>query len=328
MTERQLRVDVHLAPDHFDTGLREDALAGLTSTPKSLPSKWLYDARGSELFDAITRLPEYYPTNAERSILSRAVHDIAVHTDVDTLIELGSGTSEKTRVLLDGLTRDGRLRRFVPFDVSEETLRLSATQISQEYPGLDVHGIVGDFGRHLELLPRGGRRLVAFLGGTMGNLHPAERLEFLTSLGRGLEPDDAVLLGVDLVKHVDRLVAAYDDAAGVTASFTLNLLRVLNRELGASFDPDRFEHDARWNPQEEWMELSLRSTEDQIVPVDALGLKVPFAAGELMRTEISAKFRLAGLREELAAAGLELDMWWTDQQGDFLLLLAGPPQRT
>jgi L-histidine N-alpha-methyltransferase len=319
-----VRVDVHLASADLHDALATDARRGLTATPKDLPPKWFYDDRGSQLFDEITRLEEYYPTRAERAILDARADEIAAASGADTLIELGSGTSEKTRLLLDALARAGQLRRFVPFDVSEMTLRDAASAIATEHPTIDVHAVVGDFERHLDRLPRGGRRLIAFLGGTIGNLPPATRAEFLASVAAGLEPGDSFLLGTDLVKDVDRLVTAYDDAAGVTAAFNKNVLLVLNRELGANFDPDAFTHVAKWNGGSEWIEMWLRSDTAQSVKIPELDLIVDFEAGEETRTEISAKFRREGIEQELRAAGLELTEWWTDPAGDFALSLSTP----
>jgi L-histidine Nalpha-methyltransferase len=304
--------------------LRADARAGLTASPKVLPPKWFYDEEGCRLFDEITRLPEYYPTRTERAILARHAGDIAARKSADTLVELGSGTSEKTRLLLDALSAHGSLRRFVPFDVSEPTLREAANAIELEYPGVDVHAVVGDFERHLDRLPGGGTRLVAFLGSTIGNLDPDGRARFYRSIAAGLAPDDALLLGTDLVKDPRRLEAAYDDSAGVTEAFNRNVLSVLNRELAADFVPDRFAHVARWNPAEEWIEMRLRSQGTQTVHVDGLDLEVAFADGEEMRTEISAKFRRERVEAELAAAGLALAAWWTDPGGDFALSLSVP----
>lgn len=318
-----VRVDVHLAAQDLNDALRGDAQRGLTGAPKDLPPKWFYDDRGSQLFDEITRLEEYYPTRCERAILEARADEIAVASGADTLIELGSGTSEKTRLLLDALARAGHLQRFVPFDVSEMTLRDAAHSIAGEHPGIDVHAVVGDFEHHLDRLPGGGRRLIAFLGGTIGNLPPDTRSELLASVAAGMQPGDSFLLGTDLVKDVDRLVAAYDDAAGVTAAFNRNVLAVMNRELGADFDLDAFEHVARWNPDDEWIEMWLRSPAAQTVKVPELDLIVEFGAGEEMRTEISAKFRRAGAEAELAAAGLELTQWWTDAAGDFAVSLSG-----
>jgi L-histidine N-alpha-methyltransferase len=319
-----LTVDVRLTADDLAAALRADVRNGLTATPKWLPPKWFYDDRGSRLFDEITRLPEYYPTRAERSILAARAGEIADLTSADTLIELGSGTSEKTRLLLDALTQAGTLRRFVAFDVSEATLRDAAAAILVAYDDLAVHAVVGDFQRHLDALPGGGTRLIAFLGSTIGNLTPRERATFLDDVARAMQPGDAFLLGVDLVKDPVRLEAAYDDAAGVTAEFDKNVLRVVNRELGGGFDPRSFDHVARWVPEHEWVEMRLRSTRRQHVAVDALGLEVVFAAGEELRTEISAKFRREGVQRELARAGLGLTRWWTDPAGDVAVALARP----
>jgi L-histidine N-alpha-methyltransferase len=326
----RIRVDVHLAPDAMAHALEADVRAGLGTMPKTLPPKWFYDDRGSELFDEITRLPEYYPTRTERSILVARAGEIAGRTAADTLVELGSGTSEKTRLLLDALTGmgdgAGTLTRFVPFDVSEQTLRVAADAVAEEYPGIAVHAVVGDFEHHLDRLPPrtapGARRLVAFLGGTIGNLTPTMRAEFLAALVAALEPGDALLLGTDLVKDPDRLVAAYDDAAGVTAAFNRNVLQVINRELHADFTVDAFTHVACWDPAQEWIEMRLRARGTQRVTVRDLDLVVDFADGEEMRTEISAKFRREVVARELEAAGFALEAWWTDPAGDFALSLA------
>jgi L-histidine Nalpha-methyltransferase len=304
--------------------LRADARGGLTASPKVLPPKWFYDEEGCGLFDEITRLPEYYPTRTERVILAGHAGDIAARTSADTLVELGSGTSEKTRLLLDALSAHGSLRRFVPFDVSEPTLRDAVSAIEAEYAGVDVHAVVGDFERHLDRLPSSGTRLVAFLGSTIGNLDSDGRARFYRSIAAGLAPGDALLLGTDLVKDPRRLEAAYDDSAGVTAAFNRNVLSVLNRELTADFAPERFTHIARWNPADEWIEMRLRSQGAQTVHVQELDLQVEFADGEEMRTEISAKFRREGVEAELAAAGLAVAAWWTDPGGDFALSLSTP----
>jgi len=298
--------------------LREEALHGLTSTPKELPPKWFYDRRGSELFEAITRLPEYYLTRAERSILERRADEIAGLTEATTLIELGSGTSDKTRLLLDALSP----RRFVPFDVSEETLHSSAERLALRYPRLEVAALVGDFDLPLPPLPAGEPRLLAFLGSTIGNLLPARRAVFLADVAASLDEDDWFLLGADLVKSPARLVAAYDDPTGVTREFNLNVLRVLNRELDADFDLSAFEHVARWNAEAEWMEIYLRSNRRQTVRLAALELEVEFGPGELMRTEISAKFHLPRLAAELESAGISVQRRWTDDADDFAVLLA------
>jgi len=315
-------VDVHLAPDAMARALEADVRAGFASAPKTLPPKWFYDDRGSELFDEITRLPEYYPTRTERGILLAHAGDVAELTKADTLVELGSGTSEKTRILLDALHDAGTLDRFVPFDVSEQTLRDAAAAVADEYAGVRVHAVVGDFEHHLGTLPSGGTRLVAFLGSTIGNFAPAPRSRFLADLAAALAPGDALLLGTDLVKDPDRLVAAYDDAAGVTAAFNRNVLTVLNRELDADFDADAFEHVAVFDTDNEWIEMRLRSTRAQTVTIRALQLEVSFAAAEEVRTEISAKFHRARVEQELADAGFRLAEWWTDPAGDFALSLS------
>ena len=315
-------VDVHLTPEELNAALRRDVAAGLTSVPKELPPKWFYDARGSDLFDQITRLPEYYPTRCERAILEARAGEIARLSGADTLVELGSGTSEKTGLLLDAMAAEGGLRRIVTFDVSEPTLRAASDTLARAYPQAEVRAVVGDFERHLATIPAGGRRLVAFLGGTIGNLDPKRRAQFLSEVASLMSGGDCLLLGTDLVKDVDRLEAAYDDAAGVTAEFNRNVLHVVNRELGADFEPDRFTHLARFDPDDEWIEMRLVATEAMRVTVADLGLTVAFDAGESMRTEISAKFRRHGVEAELGDADLTMTRWWTDPAGDFALSLA------
>ena len=318
----RVHVSVQLRAGDRREALRRDVLEGLTRTPKSLPPKWLYDERGSELFAEITRLPEYYLTRRERAILHAHAHDVARRTEAEMLVELGAGTSEKTRFLLDALVAAGTLRRFVAIDVSEETLRESAGRIAARYAGIEVVAVVGDLERHLDRLPTGGRSLVAFLGSSIGNFAPAARSAFLRRLRRVTGPDDWLLLGLDLVKDPARLMAAYDDAAGVTAAFSRNVLAVVNRELGADFAVERFEHVARWDPANEWMELSLRSLDERVVRIGELGLEVEFARGEELRTEISAKFRRERAEDELSRAGFRPAAWWTDGAGDFALSLA------
>jgi L-histidine N-alpha-methyltransferase len=323
-----VQLTYHLGPDDVTAALRADALAGLTAKPKTLPPRWFYDECGSDLFDQITRLPEYYPTRTERAILEVRAGEIATASAADVLVELGSGTSEKTRLLLTALRAAGTLRRFVPFDVDPSVLRAAGAALTDEYPGLDVAGVVGDFTRHLGGLPRTGRRLVAFLGSTIGNLAPGPRAEFLAELAGSLRPGDSFLLGTDLVKDAGRLVRAYDDAGGVTAAFDRNVLAVLDRELKADFDLDAFDHVALWDAEHEWIEMRLRSRVEQVVSVGALDLEVPFAAGEELRTEISAKFRRERVEAELAAAGLAMTHWWTDPAGDFGVSLSVPSPAT
>jgi L-histidine N-alpha-methyltransferase len=308
---------VYLTQGDVVRALRSDVLTGLTATPKTLPPKWFYDARGSELFERITQLPEYYPTRAEREILADRADEIAALTGAHTLVELGSGSSEKTLLLLDALRDRGLLREIVALDVSGAALSASVEQLREAYSPATVHGVVGDFTQHLALLPGDAPRMVAFLGGTIGNLVPAERTKFLSALRDNLDTGEWLLLGTDLVKDPTTLVQAYDDAAGVTAEFNRNVLHVLNRELGADFDVAAFEHVARWNEKEEWIEMRLRATRAMEVHVPAVDLAVSFEEGEEMRTEVSAKFRPLRVTTELAEAGFALTKWWTDPLGRF-----------
>jgi L-histidine N-alpha-methyltransferase len=315
-------LDVHLDADDLARTLRADVTTGLTADPKWLPPKWFYDARGSELFELITELPEYYPTRAEREILHDRAADIARHTRARALLELGSGYSTKTRLLLDALTAQGTLETYVPMDVSPTALEAATTRIGADHPGLRVHNIVGDLTRHLKHLPGGGDRLVAFLGGTIGNLEPAERAAFLADMRAVLEPGEHLLLGTDLVKDPHVLVPAYDDAEGVTAEFNRNVLRVVNASLGADFDLAGFAHVALWDADREWIEMRLRARWPMRVTVPGVGLVIDFAVGEDVRTEVSAKFRREGVEHELAEAGFAVDHWWTDRAGRFAVSLA------
>jgi L-histidine N-alpha-methyltransferase len=316
------RVQAH--PGRYLDALRADVRAGLTATPKTLPPKYFYDARGSELFDEITRLPEYYLTRAETSILRRYAAEIAGLSRCESLVELGSGTSAKTRLLLRALRDGGTLREFVPFDVDPVVLTEASDALAAEYPGLRIAPFVGDFELDLGSIPASGRRTIAFIGSTIGNLEPAARAAFLAQVGAALRPGDTFLLGIDLVKDTGRLLRAYDDAAGVTAEFNRNVLLVVNRELDADFAVEEFQHVALWDAGNEWIEMRLRPTCPQRVTIGDLDLAVSFAAGEDLRTEISAKFRRAGIEAELAAAGMRTVRFWTDRDGDFGLLLAEP----
>jgi L-histidine N-alpha-methyltransferase len=321
-----IRIDCHLGPSS-PRSLADDVLDGLTRPFKELPPKHLYDARGSELFDRICDLPEYYPTRTERAILEARSEEIVSRTGAAELVELGSGTASKTRVLLDAMRDAGTAWRYVPFDVSEQVVRDCAASLAEAYPELGIHGVVGDFERHLGAIPaRDGERprVVALLGGTLGNLPPGSRRRFLRALGGLLGPGDHLLLGTDLVKDPDVIEAAYDDAAGVTAEFNLNLLHVLNRELDADFPVERFEHVAFFDPEREWIEMRLRATRACRVRIARLGLEVAFERGEEMRTEISAKFTRERLDGDCAAAGLALDAWLTDPDDLFALSLARP----
>jgi L-histidine N-alpha-methyltransferase len=317
-------LDLHLTPDDLRTAMEEDVRAGLTTEPKQLPPVYFYDDRGSRLFDEITRLPEYYPTRAERSILEAHAADIAERSGADTLVELGAGTCEKSRVLLDAMSAGGRLERFVPLDVSDTVLWEAAGELSEEYPGVAVHAVVGDFHLHLDRLPTGGTRLFAFLGGTIGNLDPEERRHFYLGLGKVMDLDDRLLLGTDLVKDPTTLVNAYDDAAGVTAAFNRNVLHVLNRELGADFAPDAFEHVARWNGDDQRIEMWLRTAEDQDIHVADLDLDLSFRSGEEMLTEISSKFTAEGLESELRHCGFVIEEAWRSAGDEFQLSLIRP----
>jgi L-histidine N-alpha-methyltransferase len=307
-----------------ERSLADDVLDGLTRPFKELPPKHFYDARGAELFDRICELPEYYPTRTERSILQDTAEQLASDTGAAELVELGSGTAAKTRVLLDALHRAGTLRLYVPVDVTESMVRDCAEELTSEYPGLRVHGVIGDFERHLDRVPEAaGPRLVVFLGGTIGNFPPGSRRRFLREISRLLGPEDHLLMGTDLVKDPQVLTQAYD-SQGVTAEFNRNLLRVLNRELQADFDPDDFEHVALFNREHEWIEMRLRARREHTTTVHDLGLSVHFEQGEEMRTEISAKFTRARVEDDLSSAGLEIVSWLTDPDELFALTLSRP----
>ena len=314
-------IEVHLTAADLARELRDDVRAGLSETPKSLPAKWHYDELGSQLFEQITTLDEYYPTRRERQILEARTGEIAAASAADTLIEIGAGFSEKSRILLRGLADAGTLRRFVPFDVSEATLREAAERVLREHPGIEVHAIVGDFERQLDLLPAGDRRLIAFLGSTIGNLDQHRRAALLSDVADGMGPGDRFLLGADLVKDTARLQRAYDDSQGLSAAFGLHLLTRLNSELGADFDVDRFAHEARWVPEHEWMQMGLRSVTAQKVRIRSLERTISFDEDEMLLTEVSAKFQRARLESELGRAGLRLHRWWTDLRGDFSVSL-------
>jgi L-histidine N-alpha-methyltransferase len=320
-----IAIDVHLPADQAEA-MRRDVRAGLATTPKELSPKYFYDERGSQLFEAITELEEYYPTRRERQILvERSAEIVAAAGNPATLIELGSGSASKTRHLLSAMRDAGSLRTYVPVDISEEITRETATALVAEYPGLDVHGLVCDFEAHLERTPttsEAGPRLIAFLGGTVGNLYPNERSAFLSRIAALLDPTDHLLLGTDLVKDVGRLELAYDDPAGITAEFNKNVLCVLNRELGGDFDLDAFEHVAHWDAEHEWIDIGLRSLRDQDVRLEAIDMRVHFGADEILRTEISTKFTRPRLEESYAGTGLALANWFTDPAGDYALSLA------
>ncbi|HET7050042.1 MAG TPA: L-histidine N(alpha)-methyltransferase [Solirubrobacteraceae bacterium] len=307
-----------------DRSLANDVLDGLTKPFKEIPPKHLYDTRGSELFERICELPEYYPTRTEQSILADRAQEIVEVTGATELVELGSGAADKARILLDAMAAAGTLERYVPFDVSEQVVRYAAEQLVEEYDGLHVHGVVGDFERHLDRVPStsGDARVVALLGGTVGNFPPGTRRRFLRKVGALLGPDDRLLLGTDLVKDPAVIEAAYDDSEGVTAEFNRNVLHVINRELGADFVPEAFAHIAFFDRQREWVEMRLRAQRPCSVMIEAIGLRVEFAAGEELRTEISAKFTRARVAADYRAAGLALEEWYTDADELFALSLA------
>jgi L-histidine N-alpha-methyltransferase len=324
LTAEQIAIDVHLPRDGVLAGLAEDAREGLSCPFKELPPKYFYDERGSQLFEAITELPEYYPTRAERSILETRSEEIVAAADAGILIELGSGSAAKTRRVLDAMRDADLLDAYVPVDISEEITRETASTLVEEYPGLRVHGIICDYETHLERVPREEGALIAFLGGTIGNFRPGPRRSFLARIATLMYPGDRFLLGVDLVKDPARLEAAYNDAAGVTAEFNKNVLHVLNRELEAEFEVDAFEHVAFWDSDNDWIDIRLRSLTEQFIDVRALDMRVHFARNEEMRTEISTKFTRERLERTYADAGLELVEWWTDPDELFALSLARP----
>jgi L-histidine N-alpha-methyltransferase len=317
-------IDVHLSPEEVRNQMRADALKGLQGATKSIPPVWFYDERGSRLFEEITQLPEYYPTRAERRLLQRHAGAIAELAKADTLVELGAGACDKTRILLAALQRAGTLARYVPFDVSDEFLRAAAATLSDEFDTLAIHLVIGDFHHHLGEIPTDGRRLIAFLGGTIGNLDPSQRARFLFDLNCTMSSDDSLLIGTDLVKDRARLVAAYDDAAGVTADFNRNVLYVLNEQLGGDFEPSLFRHVARWNEDEQWIEMRLRAEEETEVMLAGADITVRFDEGEELLTEISAKFTPDRVEAELAEAGFVVEGMWGADDGEFLLSLAHP----
>jgi len=321
LTERGFRVDV-LGDEADDrASLYAATLESLHREVKELPAIWLYDEQGSRLYQQVTGLPAYYLPRREGEILRARAASIADRTQARTLVELGAGTSKNTRLVLRALDSAGTLERFMPLDVSEEVLRASAEAIASAYPRVFVQAIVGDFERHVGALPKGGRRLIAFLGSTIGNLHPSQRARFLTTVGSALARDDALLLGIDLVKDIARLEAAYNDGLGVTEAFVRNALTGLNRELDATFDQRRFAYEARWDPEHEWMDIGLRARQAHTVWIQRLELDVAFEEFEPLRVEISSKFRRERFELEAARAGLRVESWWTDSAGDFAVAL-------
>ena len=322
-TTDRISIDVHLPPGGPLSGMAADVRAGLTRPFKELSPRYFYDEYGSQLFEDITELPEYYPTRCEREILeTRSAEICEAANSPATLIELGSGSAAKTRVLLDAMLDAGCLETYCPVDISEEITRETAERIAAEYDDIAIRGLVCDFELDLERIPVAAPRVIALLGGTIGNFEPQQRAGFLHRVSHLLGPEDRFLLGTDLVKDPATLEAAYNDSQGVTAAFNKNVLAVLNRELDADFDLDAFEHVARWDPENLWIDIRLRSLTNQVVNVAALDMQAAFSAGEEMRTEISTKFARPGLEGIYAEAGLELTDWWTDADGLFALSLA------
>ncbi|HEX3688386.1 MAG TPA: L-histidine N(alpha)-methyltransferase [Solirubrobacteraceae bacterium] len=325
LSQPPVQVDSWLSEDD-DRSLANDVLDGLTKPFKELASKHFYDARGSELFEQITEQPEYYPTRTELAILSDNAAAIVADTGAGELVELGAGASDKARVLLDAMRDAGTLRRYIPLDVSQSVVEDAARVLTEDYAGLHVHGVVGDFERHLEHVPdpEGVPRLVALLGGTIGNFPPGTRRNVLGKIALLLSPGCRLLLGTDLVKEPHVIEAAYNDAAGITAEFNRNLLHVLNRELHGDLQPESFEHIAFYDRRNAWVEMRLRATRAMTAYIADLDLQVEFAAGEELRTEISAKFTRAHVEADLEAAGLELARWFTDDEDLFAVTMARP----
>jgi L-histidine Nalpha-methyltransferase len=317
-----VRIDDHLGGGGPTDSMAADVRAGFARQPRELSPKYFYDARGSELFDRITALPEYYPARCERALLNRHAPELVSDTGARELVEIGSGMASKTRALLYAMAGAGTLRRYVPFDVDRSVVESCARELTEHYPGLAVHGVVGDFGKHLELLPDGKERVFAFLGGTVGNLHPPERADFLSRLQALMDPTDRLIVGTGLVADRAVMEAAYNDSQGVTAEFNRNLLRVLNHGLEADFDVDEFEHRAFFDAERSWIEMRLRARGEQSVRIEGADLDVHFADGEELRTEISCKFTPDRVRDDLEAAGLTLDSFLSDEEELFALAVA------
>lgn len=320
-TQREVSVEVVGDEGNAQQALDQATLAGLRREPKELPTVWLYDERGSQLYEEITRLPEYYLPGREAEILRARADAIAQRTEARTFVELGSGSARQTRFLLDALDGVGTLEFFVPLDVSTQTLRTTARAIAAAYPHISVHALVGDFERDLDVLPREGPRLIALLGSTIGNLHPRRREQFLTTLASQLDERDALLLGLDLVKEPMRLESAYNDSAGVTEAFVRNAFTAVNRELDATFEQGRFVYEARWNPEQECMDIGLRARSTHGVSIRRLDLQLELDRDELLRVEVSAKFRRERFEVEARRAGLSVESWWPDRGNEFAVAL-------
>ncbi len=321
----QFLLEVHLNGIAEDDGAVGEIVRGLLSTPRTVSPKYFYDSVGCGLYEQITELDEYYQARTEIGILVDAVDGIMARHRPTELVELGSGSSRKTRVLLDALERTGTGHRYMPFDVSEEALREAGAALVAAYPSLEVRAIAGDFDHQLREVPRphaGTRRMVAFLGGTIGNIAPERRGMFLGDVAAMLGSGDTLLMGVDLDTNPERTRRAYDDAMGVTAAFNRNILAVLNREAGGNFVADDFVHVAVWNAADGRVEMRLRAQRAMRVRLERAGIELDLAAGEEILTEICGKFNRALLAEVYADAGLELIEWHTDADERFAVSLA------
>ena len=324
LKQSNIIIDVHLN-NQDPVSAREEIRAGLLSTPRTLPTKYFYDDRGSALFEQICEAPEYYPTRTEHQLLTTIADEVVAKTGAEELVELGSGAATKTRVLLDAMARANQLRFYVPFDFSEGIVRRVAQELVEEYEGLRVHGVVGDFLAHLEHIPQRGRRLVVFLGGTVGNLGPEAAQTFLASVFHEMDPGEFFLLGVQLITDVSRLEAAYNDSAGLSAAFNKNMLSSLKIVIGAEFDPDAFDHMARFNHSEHRIEMHLRSVRKQMIPIPELGLTLRLEEGETILTEISTKYTRHHVEALLTQAGFSPVAWYTDPAHLHGLALAQKP---
>jgi L-histidine Nalpha-methyltransferase len=319
-------LDVHADEAEFLARMARDIERGLTGRPRMLPPKYFYDDVGSELFERITQLPEYYLTRAEESILCDIGADLMAKLRPRDVVELGPGSCRKVRWLFDALEEADDLR-YVAVDVGRDSLVQAVTALGDRYPKLHVHAVVGDFERHLDRLPLPvGRRLALFLGSTIGNFDPLPRRTLLAQIRRLVGADGRVLLGVDLVKDADELNAAYDDAAGVTAEFNRNILRVVNRAVDADFVPEKWRHHAFYNAAASRIEMHLLTDAPQRVILKKVGVKLDFDAGEGIWTENSYKFTRESVEAMLSEAGLALEQWYTDVGGRFGVVLARPAE--
>ena len=307
---------------HEGDGAAQEVESGLTAPPRTLPSKFLYDAQGSKLFEQICELPEYYQTRTELALLERFGPQIMAGFAGGDLIELGSGANQKIRALLDAVDEEQRPQiRYVPVDISETALIEAAEHLLELYPNLTIMGLVTDFHHPLDRLDHSRRKLFLFLGSTIGNLDDAEASEFLSSVALLMDDDDRFLLGLDTLKDITILESAYNDAAGVTAAFNRNILSALNASMGANFDVDAFEHRAFFNPDEAQIEMHLAAGSAMEVVIEDLGLRFTMEQGETIRTEICRKFDRVSAEAMVRSAGLHIAEWYTDAEEAFALAL-------